>query len=125
MISRIIVPILTDAAGNFSAETPPVDGRILQYRYVPDGAAPLDTAADLDITLSDSGVVVAAIAALGTAAVTKAPRQATHGTDGAAALFAAAGEPVEGAIYSAGEGLTVTVANGGNAKRGTLYVWAG
>jgi len=125
MISRIIVPILTDAAGNFSEETPAVEGRILQYRYVPDGTVPLDTNADLDIALSDSGVVIADIAAIGTVAVTKAPRQATHGVDGVAAVFAAAGEPVEGVIYSAGESLTVTVANGGNAKRGTLYVWAG
>lgn len=125
MISRITVPILTDASGDFSSETPPVHGRILQYRYVPDGTSPLDTNADLDIVLSESGLVVADIAAIGTSGVTKAPRQATHGVDGVAALFASGGEPVEGAIYCAGEALTVTVANGGDTKRGMLYVWAG
>jgi hypothetical protein len=125
MISRVTVTILTDASGNFSKKTPPVEGRILQYRYVPDIVSPLDTGADLDIALSDSGVVIADIAAIGTAAVTKAPRQATHGVDGAAALYAAGGEPIEDAIYSAGESLTITIASGGNAKRGTLYIWAG
>lgn len=54
---------------------------------------------------------------------TYAPRHATHDTAGAASLFAAGGEPVEALIPIAGERLKVIVAQGGNAKSGTLHVY--
>ena len=50
-------------------------------------------------------------------------RQATHGVDGSASLYAAAGEPVEAPVVVAYERLNVVIAEGGNAKLGTLHVW--
>ena len=122
-VERHTIAITTDASGDFSAFTPVVRGRVLQYRYVPDGVSPLDTGADLDITGDTSGVVIANQDNIGTAAFTKAPRHATHAVDGSASLYAASGEPVEDAVVVADERLKVVIAQGGNAKKGTVHVW--
>lgn len=124
-VTRITIPILTSAGGAFTTTTGPVAGPILQWRYVPDGSVPLDTNSDIDITATDSGLVVADQDNIGTTAFTKTPRQPTHAADGSASLFAAGGEPVEDKIYIGGETLTVTIAQGGNAKAGTVYIWYG
>ena len=121
-VSRIIVAITTDSGGDFTTDTIPVEGRILQYRYVPDGSNPLATGADLTVVGKDTGVVVANQANIGTSAFTKAPRQALHDVDGSALLYAAAGEPVEGFIW-VNEALTVTIAQGGDTDAGTLHIW--
>src|SRR5690606_28345131 len=94
----IRVPILTDASGDFSYDTGPVNGKVYWYRYVPHGASPLDTGADLSITGKTSGIVVANQSNIGTSAFTKAPRQATHDETGTASLYADSGEPVEDKI---------------------------
>ena len=124
MPNRIIVAVTTDAAGDFTTDTIPVEGRVLQYRYIPDGSAPLATGADLTITGKDTGLVVAAQTNIGTSAFTKAPRQAVHDTGGVASLYAAAGEPVEDYIW-VNEALTVTVAQGGDTLSGTIHIWVG
>lgn len=123
MASQLItVAITTNGSGAFSATTPAVDGEIAWYRYVPDGSTPLDTGADLDIVGSVTGIVVSNHDNLGTSALTKAPRMATADETGAASLYAAAGEPVEDRIFVTAESLTVTIANGGDTKSGTLYI---
>lgn len=125
-VEKHTIAILTNAGGAFTGYTAvPVTGAVLQYRYVPDGVAPLDTGADLDVTGEETGVVLVNQDNIGTSAFTKAPRQATHDEAGAASLYAAAGEPVEAAAVVAGERLKVVVAAGGNTKLGTLYIWVG
>lgn len=119
------IEIVTNSSGVFSAETQVLTGRLLQYRYVPDGTAPLDTGADLDIVGSTTGYVYVNQDNIGTSAFSKAPRQATHDETGAASLYASGGEPVEGYLYMAGEPLTITIAAGGNTKAGKLYLWVG
>jgi len=42
---------------------------------------------------------------------------------GTASLYAAGGEPVEGYIFVGGEPLSIVVAQGGDTKSGTLYLW--
>jgi hypothetical protein len=122
-ITRHTIAITTDTGANFAAETAPVSGRIMQMRYLPgDTGLILDTGADLDVTLKDSGVVVANFHP-GQAAFTKAIRQPTHAADGSASLHAAAGEPVEDYIVVTGEALQVSVADGGTGKEGTLHIW--
>ena len=123
-IKTITVAITTSSGGAFTEDTIPVSGRVLQYRYVPDGSSPLDTGADLDIVGKTTGVIVANQDNIGTSAFTKAPRQAVHDVTGAASLYAAGGEPVETFIY-VNEALTVTIANGGNTLSGTLHIWIG
>lgn len=123
MFTTFRVPVTTDGAGAATAFTvSPVMGRVEYVRYTPDGAAPLDTAADLDITGENSGVVVANHDNIGTSAFTRAYRQALHGVDGAAALYASAGEPVLGKIAIAGERLKVVIASGGATKSGTFDI---
>jgi hypothetical protein len=83
------------------------------------------TGADLDITLKESGVVVANHDNIGTSAFTKVYKQATHAIDGSASLYAAGGEPTEDYVFVAGEPIRLVIANGGNAKSGTFYIWTG
>lgn len=100
-------------------------GEIRQIRYVPDGTSPLDTGADLTITAEGTGLAIATLTNIGTSAVQWAPRQATHSTAGAAALYAAAGAAVNDRIGIVAERIKVVVAQGGNAKTGKLYIWVG
>lgn len=123
-IKVVTFSITTDASGDWTDQCSHISGRILQYRYDPDDTSPLDTGADLDIVGDRSGVVVADHDNLGTSALTRAPRQPTHAADGSASLYASTGEPVEDYIW-VHETLTATIANGGNAKSGTLYVYIG
>jgi len=123
-IERHVINVLTDGAGAFTGFTPLVQGLVWQVAYIP-GASPIDTAGDLDITGEESGVVIANHDNIGTAAFTKAYRQATHDILGAASLFAAAGEPVETPVAVANERIKLVIANGAAAKTGTFHIYVG
>ena len=114
--------ITTSAGGAWSQTIQPLPGKLQQYRYVPDGTSPLDTGADLDVVGAQTAFVYVNQDNIGTSAFQKLPRYATHDETGAASLYAAAGEPVEG-IMSVAEPITATIANGGNALKGVLYLW--
>lgn len=123
--TRYEIDLTVNSSGDATAYTSgPVTGRVLQLRYVPDGSAPLDTNADLTITGDVTGVAIATLSNIGTSAFTKVPRQATHGVTGTALVYAAA-DAVAEPVYVAGERIKVVVAQGGNAKIGTLYVTVG
>ena len=113
---RSVTQILTDAGGNFTTETDALYGAVYQYRYVPDTTNPLATGADLTIVGRDTGVSIANLTDIGTSAFTRSPRQLTHAPDGTASSAA------EGLIVI-DEPLVITVAQGGNADAGTLYIW--
>jgi hypothetical protein len=122
-MQMITVPVTTDAGGDFETTLRGHWGAFLQARYIPDATNPLDTGTDVDLVGATTGLVLLDIATLGTSAATFAPRQATHGVDGSASLYAAAGEPVEDYVTVYGEDLTFTIANGGNTLSGTFYLW--
>ena len=125
-LERHELAVTTDGSGDATVYSERViSGVVHQVRYVPDGTSPLATGADVDLTGEVSGVVVWDEDDIGTSAITRAPRQATHGVDGVASLYAAAGEPVETAVAVAGERLKLVVAQGGAAKQGTFHVYAG
>lgn len=121
-IRLVTCSILTASDGSFSKAIV-ASGKLLQYRYVPHASTPLDTGADITVVGDTTGLVFINQTNIGTSAFTKSPRQATHDTAGAASLFAAGGEPVEGFLYAGGEDLTLTVAQGGDTKSGKLYLW--
>lgn len=123
-VNTFSIAILTDASGNFEDKTTPIKGKLLQLRYVPDGSSPLATGADITIIGQSTGFAYYSQSNIGTSAFQKAPRQPIHNDAGVASLYAAAGEPVEDFMYI-DEQLTVTVAQGGNALQGTLYLWVG
>lgn len=125
-IERHDLTLTVSAGGALTTYTDrPVTGEIRQIRYVPDGTNPLDTGADLTITGETSGLVIATLSNIGTAAVQWAPRQATADVVGAAALYASGGVGVNDRIAIAGERIKVVVAQGGTSKTGTLYIWVG
>jgi hypothetical protein len=107
-----------------TAYTPVVTGRVLQVRYVPTSGNALDTGADLTVTTEVTGVAIATLTNIGTSAFTKVPRQATHGVTGAALVYAAT-DAVAEPVYVAGERIKVALAEGGDAKAGTLSIWVG
>lgn len=120
------VSVTTDASGDAEAFTHNVAGRVLQVRYVPDATSPLDTGADLDITCETSGVVVANHDDIGLSAFTRAYRQATHDTAGAASeTDDTTGTPVLDYVWAGGERLKLTIANGGDTKSGTFFIYVG
>jgi hypothetical protein len=125
-IERLVLTLTVNASGDATVYSPTIlMGRVLQLRYVPDASDALATGADLTITGETTGVAVATLANIGTSAFTRVPRQATHGADGSASLYAVGGEPVEEPVYLAGERLKVVVAEGGVSKTGTLHVLIG
>lgn len=121
-IQRHTIAILTDTGGDYTETTPPVDGAILQVRYVRDGSNGLDTGADIDISLANSGVIVASYDNVGGASFTKVPKQPVHDTGGVAVSglreFAFAGGEALSVSVSQSDGVTGT-------KRGTVHIWTG
>lgn len=97
-----------------------VQGKIVSLHYTPDATSPLDTGADLTVTGETSGVAIATLSNIGTSAFTKMPRAAVHGVTGTALLFAAGGEAVTDYVRVNNERIKIIVAQGGNAKSGTV-----
>jgi hypothetical protein len=125
-MERYTFTLTTDAGGAATVLSgQPVNGRVQQIRYVPDGVAPLDTNADLVITGENSGQPIGTLTNIGLAAVGWAPRLPTHDLAGAASLYAAGGTAVTDYIALANERIKVVVAQGGNVKTGTLSIWVG
>jgi hypothetical protein len=122
-ITRFRIAVTTDAAGAFTGYTQgAVNGIVQHVQYTPDATNPLATGADLDITGEVTAIVVANHDNIGVTAFTKAYRQATHGVDGAAALYAAAGSAVLDKIAIAGERLKLVIAQGGNTLSGVFDI---
>jgi len=114
------VSITTDAGGDATVYTGNVNGRIVACIYTKTDFA---TGVDFTITGETSGQTIWTELDVD-ASVTVAPRQATHDTAGVASLYAAAGEPVENYVALADERIKVVIANGGNAKTGSIrFIW--
>lgn len=111
--------LTTDASGDATVTVPinPGNNFIRRVQYVK-----TDYADGVDLTITDAAsTTVLSITNMNVAAV-YCPMQATHDTAGAASLYAGAGEPVEALIPVYGS-LTITIAQGGNAKTGVIKVW--
>lgn len=117
-IRKVSKTVATDAAGDATAYSDVFTGRISQIRYVKDS---YDNGVDFTITVDGTGENVWVESNVN-ASATRAPRQATHDTVGAASLYAAAGEPVEDKIAVAHDRLKIVIAQGGNVKSGTFHV---
>ncbi|HEY9566857.1 MAG TPA: hypothetical protein VIR38_02105 [Thalassobaculum sp.] len=120
-VRRETVAVTTDASGAATEYTDTVTGRVLGIRYVKGDFA---DGVDFTITSEATGETVWAESDVN-ASATRAPRQAIHGTDGAAALYAESGEAVRDFVYLAIDRLKIAVADGGDTKTGTFHVLVG
>ena len=116
------VTLTTDSGGDVTAYTPTTFGEVLAVRYVPDASTPLATGADITLTDSVTGLQVLAITNIGLSARDFLPRAFTVDSTGANALYAAAGSNVLDRIPVANP-IKVVVAQGGNVRSGTLYIY--
>ena len=117
-VERHTVALTTDAAGAATGYTPVVTGRLSQIRYV---KTDFDNGVDFTITAEATGETLWTEVNVN-ADATRAPRQATHGTDGVASLYAAAGTAVQDKIALAKDRVKIVIASGGNVKTGTFHI---
>lgn len=115
---RLVVPLTTDADGNATGYTEVLTGKLSQLRYVKTDFADGVTFA---VTAEATGETLWSEAAVN-ASATRAPRQATHSTAGAAALYAAGGAAVLEKIALAQDRVKIVVSAGGNVKTGAVHV---
>lgn len=115
---RHAVTVTTAADGSATAYSPVVTGRLSQIRYV---KTDYTDGVDFTITSDETGETLWTELNVN-ASATRAPRQATHGTDGVASLYAAAGLPVQAPIALAKDRVKIVIAAGGNAKTGVFHI---
>lgn len=117
-IQRVTVPVTTAADGSATAYSDVVTGKIATIRYV---KTDFDNGSTITVTAEATGETIWTETGVN-ASATRAPRQATHSTAGAAALYAAAGQAVNDKIAVANDRVKIVVANGGNVKTGTFHI---
>lgn len=115
---RHAVSVTTAANGSATEYSPVVSGHLSQIRYVKTDFA---NGVDFTITSEATGETLWTEANVD-ASATRAPRQATHGTDGVASLFAAGGTAVTAPIALAKDRVKIAIANGGDTKSGTFHI---
>ena len=114
---RLSVVVTTDSSGDGTGYVDVDYGLLSQIRYVKTDFADV---ADFAITVEGTGEGLWSQSDVN-ASATKAPRQATHGVDGAAALFASGGTAIQDKIAIVQDRIKVVVAQGGDTKTGTFH----
>lgn len=115
---RFSVTVITDSSGDGTGYSDPIDyGLLSQARYVKTDFA---NGVDFTITADGTGESLWTESNVNASAI-RAPRQATHGTDGVASLYAAAGLAVQDMIAIVNDRIKVVVAQGGATKTGTFH----
>jgi hypothetical protein len=117
-IRKFVVPVTTASDGSATAYSPYLSGYLHQIQYVKtDFADGVDFTITADVTgetlWTESNVNAAAI---------RAPRQATHSTAGAAALYASGGTAVNDRIALSRDRVKIVIAQGGNVKAGSFTI---
>lgn len=115
---RVAVTVTTAADGSATAYSDVLTGKLSQIRYVKTDFANGST---FTITAEATGETLWTESNVD-ASATRAPRQATHSTTGAAALYAAAGTAVNDKIALANDRIKIVIAAGGNAKTGVFHL---
>lgn len=114
---RLSVTVTTDASGDGTGYSDHIPyGLLSQIRYVKTDYA---NGVDFTITAEGTGETLWAESNVN-ADATRAPRQATHGTDGVASLYAAGGTAVQDKIAIVNDRIKIVVAQGGNVKSGSF-----
>lgn len=119
-VERHRLTITTDASGDATAYTPAVDGRILGVVYTKTDFA---NGVDITVTLEATGQAVLALTDQN-ASGTFYPRQQVHGPTGTGLTYNGT-QTVNEPVVAGGDRVKVVVAQGGNAKTGTVDVIVG
>ena len=117
-IQIVTIAIETDGSGNFSVDTPELNGKLVQVQYDFGGLA---ATLDLTVTGKKTGMTMLGVTNLAAADARFAPRQPVH--DNALAAMTYDGtRPIEDFIYLA-EAFSVVVAQGGTSVSGELHLF--
>lgn len=116
--SRHTVAVTTIADGSATAYSEVVTGKVSQIRYVKTDFADGST---ITVTSEATGETIWTESNVN-ASATRAPRQATHSTAGAAALYAGGGAAVNDKIALANDRVKIVIASGGDTKSGTFHI---
>lgn len=117
-IRKLTVAVTTASDGSATVYSEVFTGKISQIRYVKTDFA---NGVDFTITVDGTGEGVWTESNVD-ASATRAPRQATHGVDGAASLYASGGTAVQVPIAVAHDRIKIVIASGGDTKTGTFYI---
>lgn len=112
------VAVTTAADGSATAYSEVCTGKVSTIRYVKTDFADGST---ITITSEATGETIWTETGVN-ASATRAPRQATHSTAGAAALYAGGGAAVNDKIAVANDRLKIVIASGGNVKSGAFHI---
>ena len=115
---RLTVAVTTASDGSATAYSNVIDyGLLSQIRYIKtdfsDGSTFTITSEATGETLWNESAV--------NASATRAPRQATHSTAGAASLYAGSGTAVNDKIAIVNDRIKIVIASGGSVKSGTFH----
>lgn len=113
-VRRFEVTVTTASDGSATAYTPYLSGYLQDIQYVKTDFADNSTFA---ITAEANGRTLWGESNVNASAI-RAPRQATHSTAGAAALYASGGTAVNDRIALGRDRIKIVISSGGNAKTG-------
>ncbi|KPK71862.1 MAG: hypothetical protein AMJ84_05455 [Acidithiobacillales bacterium SM23_46] len=122
-VSEKIVDVTTDASGNATAYTDPLNGPIFSIQYVKPGSGGFADGVDFNITLERTGRQLWVQENVNASAEVR-PRAATHKPDGTVLTYDDTYE-VRDPIVAAGERIKIAVSNGGDTKQGTFHIQVG
>lgn len=122
-VERHVVDVTTDGAGDGTGYVPVRTGHISQIRYVKDATTPYANGVDFSISLEATGEAVWVENNVN-ASAERAPRQATHKTDGTYHQYA-----VKDVVYEQialdEDRVKIVVSSGGANTTGRFYVVIG
>lgn len=116
-VNRVSVTVTTAADGSATAYSTLVTGLLSHIRYAKNN---FDNGSTITITSEATGETLWTEANVN-ASATRAPRQATHSTAGAAALYASGGTAVNDKIGLSNDRIKIEIASGGNVKTGIFH----
>jgi hypothetical protein len=118
---RHTVDVTTNASGAAEVYSPVITGKISAIHYIKPGSGGFENGVGFTITSEITGQSLWTEAAVN-ASKTVAPRQATHTTAGAAALYASDGAAVLAPIALAKDRVKIAIASGGNTTNGKFII---
>lgn len=117
-IRKHSVSITTASNGSATAYTGYVSGFIMAIQYIKTDFA---DGVDFTITAEATGEAILSLTDQNSATIVR-PRAATHSTAGVAAVYASGGTAVNDRIALGRDRVKIVIAQGGNAKTGTVVV---